>query len=47
MVDAAFNVVVISQNGEFNMYHNGLISIILIDDVNIASLNDNTSLHGL
>ena len=47
MVGAAFIVVDMSQNGEFNAYDNGLISITLIDAVNIASLSDNTSLHGL
>ena len=40
-------LLLMSQNGEFSTYDNGLISITLIDAVNIASLSDNTSLHGL
>ena len=47
MVAAAFIVVDMSQNGEFNTYDNDLISITLIDAVNIASLSDDTSLHSL
>ena len=39
MRGAAFNDDFMSQSGEFG--------IVLIDAVNIASLNDNTSLHGL
>ena len=47
MVGAAFIVVDMSQNGEFNTYDDGLNSITLIDAVNIASLSDNTSVHCL
>ena len=39
--------VVMSQNGEFNVHDNGLIIITLINAVNITSLSDDTSLHGL